>query len=117
MTENPLLRLGFHALGFCQAKPFIWKRNQKSLKFAPCDKLESSKASIPQIVFQAIVASFLPRKPAFLRQFLREIVAKNHTALNKEKRLCRIGSRSHKHLEELAPLCYNIKNAIEIQKI
>ena len=24
---------------------------------------------------------------------------------------------SHKHLEELAPSCYNIKNAIEIQNI
>lgn len=38
-------------------------------------------------------------------------------SLKQRKRLCRIGSRSHKHLEELAPSCYNIKNAIEIQNI
>ena len=59
------------------------------LKFALCHKYESAKASIPQIVFQAIVASFYPRKPAFLRQFLRGIMAKNFTALNKEERLLR----------------------------
>ena len=53
--------------------------------FAPCGKQESSKSSIPQIVFQAIVASFCPRKPAFLRHFLRGIMAKIYTALNKEK--------------------------------
>jgi len=58
---------------------------EKSLKFIPCNKLGRSKASIPQIVFQAIVASFCPRKPAFLRPKTRGIVAKNHTALNKPK--------------------------------
>ena len=52
--------------------------------FASCDKLGRSKASIPQIVFQAIVASFLPRKPAFLRPKTRGIMAKKYTALNKE---------------------------------
>ena len=84
MTENPLLRLGFYAPEVCKAKSFIWKVHQKSLIFATCDKLGNSKASIPQIVFQAIVASFLPRKPAFLRPKTRGIMAKKHTALNKE---------------------------------
>ena len=60
---------------------FQW---QTTLKFAPCDKLGCSKSSIPQIVFQAIVASFSPRNPAFLRPKTRGIMAKKHTALNKE---------------------------------
>ena len=60
------------------------EESKKALKFAPCDKLGCSKASIPQIVFQAIVASFLPQKPAFLRRFPRGIMAKNFTALNKD---------------------------------
>lgn len=38
MTENPLLRRGFRALGVCKAKSFKWKGHQKSLKFAPCRK-------------------------------------------------------------------------------
>ena len=55
------------------------------LKFTACCRQEVSKASIPQILFQAIVASFRPRKPAFLRLFLVGIMAKNYTALNKRK--------------------------------
>ena len=63
----------------------VKRRNR--LKFTACCRQEVSKASIPQILFQAIVASFRPRKPAFLRLFLVGIMAKNYTALNKEKRI------------------------------
>ena len=45
------------------------------------------RQSIPQIVFQAIVASFYPQKTAFLRPKMREAMAKIYTALNKENGL------------------------------
>ena len=61
--------------------------DKNSLKFATCDKLGRSKASIPQIVFQAIVASFYPRKPAFLRRKSMGYMVKIYTALNKENGL------------------------------
>jgi hypothetical protein len=87
MTKNPLLRLGFALSEFAKRNRLYSRGIEKSLKFAPCNKLGRSEASIPQIVFQAIVASFHPRKTAFLRRKSTGYMVKIYTALNKERTL------------------------------
>ena len=45
--------------------------------FASCDKLECPKASIPQMIFQAIVASLKTQSAGFFALELRGIYLKN----------------------------------------